>query len=122
MLGSIQDAEDVVQETYLRAWRSYERFEGRSSVRTWLYRIATNSCLTALEHHGRRPLPSGLGAASDDPDTPLAEPEVSWLEPFPDALLDEADPAEIVTARGSVRLALVAALQLFPARQRAVLI
>jgi RNA polymerase sigma-70 factor, ECF subfamily len=96
MLGSVQDAEDLVQETYLRAWRSYEGFEGRSSLRAWLYRIATNRCLTALEHRSRRPLPSGLGGPSDDPDLPLASrrPEVAWLQPIPDALLAaSADPA-----------------------------
>jgi RNA polymerase sigma-70 factor (ECF subfamily) len=126
MLGSVQDAEDLVQETYLRAWRSYEGFEGRSSLRAWLYRIATNRCLTALEHRSRRPLPSGLGGPSDDPNLPLAaeQPEMAWLQPIPDALLTPAatDPAAIVAARGSLRLALVAALQHLPARQRVVLI
>jgi RNA polymerase sigma-70 factor, ECF subfamily len=124
MLGSVHDAEDLVQETYLRAWRSYEGFEGRSSLRAWLYRIATNRCLTALEYRGRRPLPSGLGGPSDDPDLPLApgRPEVAWLQPIPDALLAAADPAAIVASRGSLRLALVAALQHLPARQRVVLI
>ena len=126
MLGSVHDAEDLVQETYLRAWRSYEGFEGRSSLRAWLYRIATNRCLTALEHRSRRPLPSGLGGPSDDPNLPLAaeQPEVAWLQPIPDALLTPAatDPAAIVAARGSLRLAPVAALQHLPARQRVVLI
>jgi RNA polymerase sigma-70 factor (ECF subfamily) len=126
MLGSVHDAEDLVQETYLRAWRSYEGFEGRSSLRAWLYRIATNRCLTALEHRSRRPLPSGLGGPSDDPNLPLAaeQPEVAWLQPIPDALLTPAatDPAAIVASRGSLRLALVAALQHLPARQRVVLI
>src|SRR5262252_5459996 len=88
MLGSADEAEDLVQETYLRAWRSYAGFEGRSSVRTWLYRIATNACLTAIERRGRRPLPSGLGGPGDDPAAPrAASPEVPWLQPFPDALL-----------------------------------
>src|SRR6478672_12356162 len=81
MLGSAADAEDLVQETYLRAWRAYEGFEGRSSLRTWLYRIATSACLTALESRNRRPLPSGLGAPSSDPDAELVQQaEVPWLE------------------------------------------
>jgi RNA polymerase sigma-70 factor (ECF subfamily) len=125
MLGSVHDAEDLVQETYLRAWRSYDRFEGRSSLRTWLYRIATSACLTSLESRSRRPLPTGLGAPSADPDDPLVElPEVSWLEPIPDAMVgaERSDPAAIVTSRESVRLALIAALQHLPPRQRAVLI
>src|ERR1700757_3411636 len=88
MLGSAEEAEDLVQETYLRAWRSYAGFEGRSSMRTWLYRIATNVCLTALERRNRRPLPSGLGAPADDPGTELvAGPEVPWLQPISDVLL-----------------------------------
>jgi RNA polymerase sigma-70 factor (ECF subfamily) len=126
MLGSVHDAEDLVQETYLRAWRGYDRFEGRSSVRAWLYRIATNACLTALEHRSRRVLPSGLGAPSDDPGAPaeIAGSDVAWLEPIPDALLvtDTDDPARIVALRQSVRLAFVAGLQYLPARQRAVLL
>jgi RNA polymerase sigma-70 factor, ECF subfamily len=126
MLGSVHDAEDQVQETLIRAWRSYGEFQGRASLRTWLYRIATNACLRALENRGRRPLPAGLGGPSSDPDGPLdaARPEVPWLEPFPDALLGTgaADPAAIVTARHGMRLALIAALQYLPGRQRAVLI
>src|SRR6267142_175550 len=96
MLGSAADAEDLVQETYLRAWRAYEGFEGRSSVRTWLYRIATNACLTAIERRGRRPLPSGLGGPDGDPAAPVVNaPEVPWLQPIPDALLASPrdDPA-----------------------------
>ncbi|WRZ93774.1 sigma-70 family RNA polymerase sigma factor [Streptomyces sp. NBC_01007] len=121
MLGSVDDAEDLVQETYLRAWRSYEGYEGRASLRTWLYRIATNTCLTALEGRGRRPLPTGLGGPGDAPEGPLRAPatDIPWLQPLPDRLVD---PATVVAARGSLRLALVAALQNLPARQRAVLI
>ena len=78
MLGSADEAEDLVQETYLRAWRSYGAFEGRSSVRVWLYRIATNACLTALGQRGRRALPSGLGAPADDPDAPPGRPSPAW--------------------------------------------
>jgi RNA polymerase sigma-70 factor (ECF subfamily) len=123
MLGSVHDAEDLVQETYLRAWRAYEKFEGRSSLRTWLHSIATRACLTALESRGRRPLPTGLGAPDVDASDPLVQrPEVPWLEPVPDALTDADDPAAVVTARQSIRLAFVAALQYLPPRQRAVLI
>jgi RNA polymerase sigma-70 factor, ECF subfamily len=125
MLGSVHDAEDLVQETMLRAWRAYDRFEGRSSLRTWLYRIATSACLTSLERRSRRPLPTGLGGPSSDPEAPLVERrEVPWLEPIPDAMVgaEDADPAAIVTQRESIRLALIAALQHLPPRQRAVLI
>jgi RNA polymerase sigma-70 factor (ECF subfamily) len=142
MLGSVHDAEDLVQETYLRAWRSYGGFEGRSSLRTWLYRIATNACLTALEHRERRALPSGLAAASEPPTAPLppSRPnEIAWLEPMPDALVGlgaggapdrdtlsqdamSLDPAAVVVSRETMRLAWVAALQLLPPRQRAALI
>jgi len=126
MLGSVQDAEDQVQETLLRAWRSYGGFEGRSSLRTWLYRIATNACLRALENRVRRPLPSGLGAPAQEADPAPGAPrtEVPWLEPIPDALFGTApaDPAAVVVSRTSMRLALIAALQYLPPRQRAVLI
>ena len=120
MTGSLHDAEDLVQETYLRAWKSYKGFQGKSSVRTWLYRIATNTCLTALDSRQRRPLPTGLGAPSSDPvDDIVARDEVPWLEPLPD---DSTDPSTIVGSRESVRLAFVAALQHLSARQRAVLV
>jgi RNA polymerase sigma-70 factor, ECF subfamily len=126
MLGSVDEAEDLVQETYLRAWRSFGVFEGRSSVRTWLYQIATNTCLTALRHSGRRMLPSGLGAPGDDPYAPItaAGPEVSWLQPVPDArvAVESDDPAVIAASREGLRLALIASLQYLPPRQRAVLI
>jgi RNA polymerase sigma-70 factor, ECF subfamily len=120
MTGSLHDAEDLVQETFLRAWKAYDRFEGKSSVRTWLHRIATNTCLTALEGRSRRPLPTGLGAPSSDPAGELIErTEVAWLEPLPDV---SKDPSEIVGSRESVRLAFVAALQHLSPRQRAVLV
>ncbi|WP_345713997.1 sigma-70 family RNA polymerase sigma factor [Kineococcus glutinatus] len=127
MTGSVHDAEDLVQETYLRAWRAFHTYEARSSVRTWLHRIATNVCLTALQGRQRRPLPTGLGAGPSDPRGELAEDaEVPWLEPAPDAVVGVApgvgDPAGVVAARESVRLAFVAALQHLPPRQRAVLL
>ncbi len=120
MLGSVDEAEDLVQETYLRAWRSYGAFEGRSSVRTWLYRIATNACLTAIERQGRRPLPSDLAGPGEVDDGAT----VTWLQPVPDAMVspESDDPAEIVATRASLRLALVATMQYLPARQRAVLL
>jgi RNA polymerase sigma-70 factor, ECF subfamily len=123
MVGSVDEAADLVQETYLRAWRSYDTFEGRSSLRTWLYRIATNACLSALEHRDRRVLPSGLAGPAADPDAPpdLAPPEVNWLGPVPDTLVNP-DPATLLAARDSLRLALVAAVQYLPGRQRAVLL
>jgi RNA polymerase sigma-70 factor (ECF subfamily) len=125
MVGSADEAEDLVQETYLRAWRSYAGFQGRSSVRTWLYRIATNTCLTAIERRGRRPLPSGLGGPGDDVvAVPVARLDIPWLQPMPDAVLStaQADPAEVAAVRAGTRLAFVAALQYLSARQRAVLI
>jgi RNA polymerase sigma-70 factor (ECF subfamily) len=117
MLGSFQDAEDLVQETMLRAWRARDRYDGtRASLRTWLYRIATNACLTALEGRARRPLPSGLGAPSDDAEMPLTPAfDIPWLQPFPDARYDTG-------IRADMRLALVAAMQVLPPRQRAVLV
>ncbi|MEV6013241.1 RNA polymerase subunit sigma-70 [Streptomyces sp. NPDC051976] len=127
MTGSAYDAEDLVQETYLRAWRSYAGFEGRASMRTWLYTIATNVCLKALKPRPLRMLPSGLAGPYDGPDRPptaAAPGEVSWLEPLPDAWIapPDDDPAAVVVARESLRLALVACLQHLPARQRAILI
>jgi RNA polymerase sigma-70 factor, ECF subfamily len=123
MTGSVHEAQDLVQDTYVRAWRAFDRFEGRSSIRTWLYRIATNVCLSSLERSSRRPLPSGLGPPSTDPFSP-ADPvaiDVAWIEPLPDGLgLDEgADPAEVAVARETLRLALVAAAQILTPRQRA---
>ncbi|WP_062987906.1 sigma-70 family RNA polymerase sigma factor [Nocardia anaemiae] len=126
MLGSIHESEDLVQETYLRAWRYYNRFEGRSSVRVWLYKIATTTCLNALKGQKRRPLPSGLNAPADHAGVTLgpADPEINWLQPAPDSLLSGStgDPATVVSRRHGVRLAFVAALQHLSARQRAVLI
>jgi RNA polymerase sigma-70 factor (ECF subfamily) len=126
MLGSLDDAEDAVQETLLRAWRGYGGFEGRASMRTWLYRIATNVCLNAIERHrAPRVLPSGLGAPAPSGDVqPDEDAEVAWLQPIPDALIapESEDPAAVVAARESVRLALLTGLQVLPARQRAVLI
>jgi RNA polymerase sigma-70 factor (ECF subfamily) len=122
MLGSFDEAEDSVQETFLRAWRAADRYDPqRASVRTWLHRIATNVCLTALEGRHRRPLPSGIGPAGDDPQVPLVPSlDVPWLQPFPDARL--GDPAVRAQQRAGLRLAFVAALQLLPPRQRAALL
>jgi RNA polymerase sigma-70 factor (TIGR02960 family) len=127
MVGSAHDAEDLVQETYLRAWRSYAGFEGRASIRSWLHKIATNVCLTALEPRPIRVLPSGLTGPYDGPDRPpsaVAAGEVSWLEPLPDAWITPPadDPAAVVVDRESLRLALIASLQHLPSRQRAILL
>jgi RNA polymerase sigma-70 factor (ECF subfamily) len=116
MLASPFEAEDAVQETLLRAWRNYERFEGRASVRSWLYRIATNVCLDMLESRERRARPMDLGPAREPIVENLHVPtEVTWIQPIP-------DPAELTVERETLRLAFVAALQHLPARQRAVLI
>ncbi len=125
MLGSGFEAEDAVQETLVRAWRAYDRFEGRSALRSWLYRIATNVCLDMRDAGQRRARPMDLGPASTA-DSALSPPlpEPTWLMPVPDAsvLPGAGDPAEVAVARESIRLAFVAALQHLPARQRAVLI
>jgi RNA polymerase sigma-70 factor (ECF subfamily) len=124
MLGSPFEAEDAVQETLLRAWRSLERFEGRSSLRSWLYTIATNVCLDMLDAKQRRARPMDLGEARA-PDGPIGEilPETTWIEPVPDALvLGDGDPAAVAESRETIRLAFVAALQHLPPRQRAALI
>ncbi|OLT15510.1 RNA polymerase subunit sigma-70 [Pseudonocardia sp. CNS-139] len=118
MLGSYHESEDMVQEAFLRAWRSRATFAGRSTFRAWLYRIATNACLDHLERHPRRPVPV--------PGQP-GQSEVPWLEPFPDALLDQAapeaeEPAAVVVARETIELAFLVAVQHLPPRQRAVLL
>ena len=124
MLGSAFEAEDAVQDTFVRAWRAMDRFEGRSALRSWLYRIATNVCLDMLGSKQRRARPMDLNPAltADHPlGTPL--PEAAWIEPVPDArVVPDGDPADVALARESVRLAFVAALQHLPPRQRAVLI
>src|SRR5215203_2795287 len=124
MLASSFDADDAVQETFIRAWRGWSGFEGRSALRSWLYRIATNVCLDLLSGRERRARPMDLGPSRE----PIAEnlhtlPEVTWIEPIPDlAVVPEGDPAEVAVARETIRLAFVAALQHLPPRQRAVLI
>ncbi|KYF70566.1 sigma-70 family RNA polymerase sigma factor [Sorangium cellulosum] len=124
MLGSAAEADDAVQETMLRAWRSIDQFEGRASLRSWLYRIATHVCLDALSERTRRARPMELGPPNgiDGPLTTL--PSYRWVEPIPDvlALPADADPAELVALRQSIRLAFVTALQHLPPRQRAVLL
>ncbi len=125
MLGSPFDAEDAVQETFIRAWRGYERFEGRAALRSWLYRIATNVSLDLLNGKERRARPMDLGPACEPVESNLhTMPEVTWIEPVPDSLVvsDEGDPAEVAESRETLRLAFVAALQHLPPRQRAVLI
>jgi RNA polymerase sigma-70 factor (ECF subfamily) len=124
MLGSPFEAEDAVQDTFIRAWKSYDRFEGRASLRSWLYRIATNVCLDMLSGRERRALPMDMGPAH----TPVIEnlhslPEATWVQPIPDSLVaGDGDPAEVAVARETVKLAFISALQHLPPRQRAVLI
>jgi RNA polymerase sigma-70 factor (ECF subfamily) len=129
MVGSFQDAEDLVQETLLRAWRSRRQFQGRSSFRAWLYRIATNASLDALAHSSRRVLPYQVAPAADPRAVSQFSPdhEIPWLQPYPDRLLDEVAPGDAqpdaqVVAKETIELAFLAAIQLLPPRQRAVLI
>ena len=124
MLGSPFEAEDAVQDSLLRAWRNFDRFEGRSALRSWLYRITTNVCLDMLNGRERRARPMDLGPAqSADTPLPAPLPEVTWIEPVPDErLISGADPAEVAELRESIRLAFIAALQHLPPQQRAVLI
>jgi RNA polymerase sigma-70 factor (ECF subfamily) len=124
MLASPFEAEDAVQETLIRAWRSFDRFEGRSTLRSWLYRIATNVCLDMLQGRERRARPMDLGTARAPVEANLHTlPETTWIQPIPDGMVArDADPAEVAVARETIRLAFVAALQHLPPRQRAVLI
>jgi RNA polymerase sigma-70 factor, ECF subfamily len=129
MLGSFQDAEDLVQETLLRAWRGRQQFQGRSSFRAWLYRIATNACLDALARRSRRVLPHQVAPPADPQATtlPSPDPEIAWLQPYPDRLLDQVAPGDTepdaqVVSKETIELAFLAAIQLLPPRQRATLI
>jgi RNA polymerase sigma-70 factor (ECF subfamily) len=124
MLASPFEAEDAVQETFLRAWRAYDSFEGRAALRSWLYRIATNVCMDMLTSRQRRARPMDLGPAQEPVASNLHTlPETTWIEPMPDSMLaDEGDPAQVAETRETIRLAFVAALQHLPPRQRAVLI
>jgi RNA polymerase sigma-70 factor (ECF subfamily) len=127
MLGSFQDAEDMVQDAFLRGWRAFDQYDAqRASLRTWLYRIATNVCLTALKDRARRRLPSEVVARAEDPEAYPTQryPEATWVTPFPDLVLgpESEDPAAVVAERTAIRLAFVAALQHLPPRQRAALI
>ena len=126
MLGAAFETDDAVQETMVRAWRALDRFDGRSSLRTWLYRIATNVCVDALNSRNRRALPMDFGPASPPVAESLGEPrpEATWIQPMPDSevLSPTADPAELAVQKDSVRLAFIAALQHLPPRQRVVLI
>src|SRR5439155_1753420 len=125
MLGSSFEAEDAVQETLVRAWRGFDRFEGRSALRSWLYRIATNVCLDIIQGRQRRALPMDLvSSSSGDSEAGPRLPESKWIQPIPDgrAVQPTEDPAEVTESRETIRVAFIAALQHLPARQRAVLI
>jgi RNA polymerase sigma-70 factor (ECF subfamily) len=127
MLGSYEDSEDLVQETFLRAWRSRESFEGRSTFRAWLYRIATNACLDALQRKPRRLLPSQLGPPANPPLPVLPPADLPWLQPYPDHLLEgiappDDEPEAVIVARETIEIAFLSAIQLLPPRQRAALI
>jgi RNA polymerase sigma-70 factor (ECF subfamily) len=127
LLGSFEDAEDMVQETYLRAWRRRDTFEGRSSFRAWLYRIATNACLDLLKRRPRRVLPPQVAAAADPRVAPLPTADLPWLQPYPDRLLEpvapgDAEPEAAVVEKETIELAFMVAIQQLPPRQRAVLI
>ena len=124
MLGSPFEAEDAVQDTFLRAWRGFDRFEGRAALRSWLYRIATNVCLDMLSGRSKRARPMDFGPAQEPVESNLNTlPEVTWIEPIPTSLVGgDSDPAELAVQHDTIRLAFVAALQNLPARQRAVLI
>ena len=124
MLGSSMDADDAVQETMVRAWKALDRFDGRASLRTWLYRIATNVCLDALNHRSRRMRPMEEGPPGTIHDEIAHRPREHWLEPVPDSQVipSDVDPAQAMLLRESIRLAFVAALQYLPPRQRAALL
>jgi RNA polymerase sigma-70 factor, ECF subfamily len=127
ILGSVQDAEDMLQETLLAAWRGLDRFEERASMRSWLYKIATNRCLNALRDSGRRPRPPAGPGLADPPPEPTRRAEPLWLQPYPDALTDDLPdtapgPEARYEKREALALAFVAGLQRLPPRQRAVLV
>jgi RNA polymerase sigma-70 factor (ECF subfamily) len=127
MLGSFQESEDLVQETFLRAWRHRSSFQGRSTFRAWLYRIATNACLDYLDRHPRRPASYTAPPGTQQRVTVHAPPRVPWLQPYPDRLLDpvapsDAEPDAVIVARETIELAFLVAIQHLPPRQRAVLI
>src|SRR5262245_26093435 len=127
MLGGLADAEDALQETMLKAWRHLDTFERRSSLRAWLYRIATNVCLDAIECRARRILPAAVAGPADPSVPPAAdEPDLPWLQPIPDTMLEAADadaePASVLVNREHIELACIAAIQYLPPRQRAVLL